>query len=276
MKFVFFGYDFSLNVARRLIKDGHDLCGAFTFPCDNIFNFNKDLIALAKSHNAPLSLEKPTAENIQMFIEQGCDLFLSCGYSFKIPPIDESRAYGINTHPSALPKGRGLMPTPHIIMHAPEAAGFTVHKLTPDFDAGDILYQEKIKLTNEDTVDSYAAEIAKRTPQILSKIIADLPTYWKNAQPQNEEEASAFAPPNEATRTINWNSAIQDIDRKLRAFGSFGCFAHINGKPYAIFAHSFSEESHDFDPGTMVEATDNAIKIAAKGGFITATKFQMI
>ena len=48
MKFVYFGYDMMLGCARRLIADGHQLAGIFTFPCDNVFNFNIETVALAR------------------------------------------------------------------------------------------------------------------------------------------------------------------------------------------------------------------------------------
>ena len=130
MKFVFFGYDFSLPVLQRLLDDGHELVALFTFECDNVFNFNREIIKTAQKQSVPFTMAKPTAEEIAYYTNEGAELFLSCGYPYKIPSIDESKAYSINTHPSLLPRGRGLMPSPHILMHEPEVAGFTVHKLT--------------------------------------------------------------------------------------------------------------------------------------------------
>ena len=48
MKFVYFGYDFMLGTVHRLLDDGHELAGIFSFPCDNVFNFNVETTALAK------------------------------------------------------------------------------------------------------------------------------------------------------------------------------------------------------------------------------------
>lgn len=275
MKFVFFGYDFSVHVAKRLIKDGHELIALFTFPCDQVFNFNDQLKTLAQNHNAPIHEDKPKAQDIENLIAEGAQLFLSCGYTYKIPPIDEAKAYGVNTHPSLLPRGRGLMPTPTIIMDERDVAGFTVHKLASDFDAGDILYQESISLSDKDTVDSYSAKIAQKSPAILSKIISNIGEYWAKATPQDQSQASTFKVPTEATRTINWDDDITRIDRVLRAFGSFGSLAMINGRKYGIFDHDIEQTTHDFPPATIIDASDTRIKIAAKGGFLTLKKFQI-
>lgn len=276
MKFVFFGYDFSLPVLQRLLDDGHELVSLFTFECDNVFNFNREIIKRAQNLNAPFTMAKPTAKDIEYFTAQGAEFFLSCGYPYKIPSIDESKAYGINTHPSLLPRGRGLMPSPHILMHELEVAGFTVHKLTPEYDAGDILYQEAITLTNKDTVDSYSAEIGRRTPEAISKVVADLPKSWDEAKPQDQSLASTFPAPTEQDRTLDWNDTIEKIDLIGRAFGSFGCLAPLQGKKIAIFAYEVEKQEHSAKPGDVVNKTNDQLTIAAADGIITLTKFMVL
>ncbi len=273
MKFVFFSYDLHIEVLKTLLKDGHELLGLFSFECDNVFSFNKDIIKLSKKLNIPLTFEKPTEKDIQYFIDRGCEVFLSCGYPNKIPHIDKNKASGINFHPSLLPKGRGAMPTPYIIMNHPDAAGFSVHKLSDKFDAGDVLYQEAIKLTDKDTVDSYSAKIKSRAPEALSKIMNNFHHYLAKATPQNNSESSYFPRPNDAMRTINWDDPIKEIDSVLRGFGSFGSFANINGKIYVIQSHKIEEEKHDFASGIVIHASKNKLKVTALGGFITLTNF---
>ena len=80
MKFVYFGYDFMLGTVHRLLDDGHELAGIFSFPCDNVFNFNVETTALAKKLNVPLNLEKPVAADIENMKEKGAEIFLSAGY----------------------------------------------------------------------------------------------------------------------------------------------------------------------------------------------------
>lgn len=277
MKFIFFGYDFSLPVLQRLINDGHELGALYSFECDNIFNFNKDIIKQAQSLNVPVSLAKPTESEIAYYINnEDVQLFLSCGYPYKIPPIDENKAYGVNTHPSLLPKGRGLMPSPHIIMNEPGIAGFTIHKIAPKFDAGDILYQESIPLTPTDTVNTYAQRIATRMPDILSVIVADLPDYWAKAQPQDESRASTAPMPTEETRSFKWTDTIENIDKTGRAFGNFGCLTAINGQKFAIFDYEIIPGPHEYVPETIVHTDETGITIAATNGLVKLKKLTTI
>ncbi len=276
MKFVFFGYDFSLPVLERLLSDGHELVSLFTFECDNVFNFNREIVKLAQSKGVTFTQAQPKPSDIEYFTNEGAEVFVACGYPYKIPPIDEARAYGINAHPSRLPKGRGLMPTPHIIMHEPGAAGFTIHKITPSFDAGDILYQDAIQLRPDETVDSYSAGIAARGPDVFSKIMNELPEYWANAQPQNEKEASHFKPPTEEMRTIKWDYSVEKIDRIGRAFGTFGSLAVIENAVHAIFEYQTSKQDHEHDPGQVLERSADTIKIAAQDGVVTLNRFMKL
>ena len=48
MKIVFFGYDFSADVLKRLVEDGHETLSVFSFETDNVFSFNARLEELAK------------------------------------------------------------------------------------------------------------------------------------------------------------------------------------------------------------------------------------
>ena len=274
MKFVYFGYDFMLGTVHRLLDDGHELAGIFSFPCDNVFNFNVETRALAKKLNVPLNLEKPVAADIENMKEKGAEIFLSAGYLFKIP--DVAPAYGINIHPSFLPKGRGLMPVPFILLDHPEAAGFTIHKLTDEMDAGDIIAQEKFILSETETVETLTARIAARAPDLTSKIMSDLPSAWKNAKPQNESEALNFPPPNDQMRLLNWNLPLDRLDKIARAFGHYGSLALINDNVYAVYAHTIDKTPHTHAPGTFISNDHGKIKIAANDGYFIIEKSEQV
>ena len=267
MKFVYFGYDFMLGCVRRLLDNGHELIGIFTFPCDNIFNFNQETYNLAQSLGIFVKDTPVQAEDIKQMIDSGVRCFLSAGYPYKIPPIDEGKAYGINIHPSYLPKGRGLMPTPTIIMKEPEAAGVTIHKLSQAIDEGDILDQKRLPLNSKETVESYSSRVALQAPDMIADVFSNLDSYWQNAFPQKEEEASLFPAPDDATRLLDWNSSLETLDKKARAFGRFGCLGHIGQDLWIIYDHDVWEEQHDYPFGTCVLDMPQQKVIAVPDGF---------
>lgn len=276
MKFVYFGYDFSLGIVQRLIQEGHDCLGFVTFECDNIFNFNTALQAFAAQNNIPVSFDKPSPAMIDDFIAKGAQVFFTSGYPHKIPPIDESKAWGINFHPSLLPQGRGIMPTPHILLHAPQASGVTVHKIVEQIDAGDILYQESLPLNEREDVETLSARITLCGPDILSMVFSDFEGYWQRAKRQDFSKATTWPEPSEDMRTLDWNKGVDDIERTARAFGRYGSLAHFSGKKWVVFSLAGWKEAHTYEPGVVAAVLAREIVIAAHNGFICLKEFQEI
>lgn len=263
-----------LDSVHRLINDGHELAGIFSFECDNVFNFNKNCRELAEQLDIPFTTNKALPIDIQVFVNQGVEVFFGAGYPYKIPPINEAEAYGINLHPSLLPQGRGIMPTPTIILNHPEVCGYTIHKLTPVFDDGDMLVQKPIKITDQDDVETISSRIAIHAPGTLSTVFKNLAELWAHATPQSKDRATTYPMPDDQMRLLNWNDRVFDIMKTGRAFGRFGCLAPLNGKIFGVYNMNVWEEDHKYQPGKIINAQSRNIVIAASNGFVCLKEFQ--
>jgi methionyl-tRNA formyltransferase len=268
MRFVYFGYDFMLPAVLALREQGHELIGIFSFEVDNTFNFNHQTQALAAELGMPFILSKPEDHHLQALLARGCEVFLSAGYPHKIPPVDETAAYAVNIHPAYLPRARGLMPIPRIIIdNATNAAGFTAHKMTQHFDAGDILLQRKFSLSPRETVETYTAKISMRAPAFAVELFAGLPKLWRAARPQSERAASHFKPPTDADRTLDWTKTAEHLDRIARGFGRFGTVAHTSEGSFVVFDAVFWKENHTHAPGTIMARSPRDMTIACADGY---------
>ncbi len=281
MKIVFLGYDYTFNIAQRLITDGHEIMHIFTFPCDGMFSFNNQIKDFAKNFNIPISEHKIEQQNIDNLIKRGCEIFICAGYPHKVPPINESQSYGINFHPSLLPRGRGIMPLPYIIMNDPKAAGFTIHKLSPKFDTGDILYQKAIEIDEQTDIEILSAKIALAAPNIISSIIKDIKNYWNAATVQNNKHASSYPTPSAKMRKLNWHDTAEELSLKGRAFGRFGVLAEIENnigehQKLAVFNFKTWKEKHSHQSGKLIRSSPREIIITIKDGYICLKEFQVI
>ena len=263
-----------LPVAQELIQAGHELVAIMSFPCDQTFNFNHNCKALAQ-HTDATYIESPiTDTHIESLTSNGAQIFISAGYPHKIPPINEKKAYGINIHPSFLPHARGAMPVPHIIINQNnEAAGYTIHKLAPEFDTGDILFQEKITLTDDECVERFCAKILASAPSQMAQIMNNIDGKWNTAKPQDQNKASTYALPDNETRTLKWSHNIDSILRTHRAFGRYGCFAHFENRLWNVYACDGWKEKHDHKNGTCLSLQNNLAIIAVNDGFIALKEF---
>ena len=278
MKVSFFGYDFAFDTLTRLPAAGHEIISIHSFPCDGVFMFNAQLRAWAQERNIPFTEEKPVEDDLRGLAEKGVEVILSAGYLYKIPTVPEAIPYAINIHPSALPRARGIMPMPHILLEDPSAAGITAHKLTDIIDGGDILLQETLVIHPQETTETLSCRIAMRMPDIAVRILGDIDQYWQNAQPQDESRATLIPAPDGVMRSINWQTMdIEAIEALHRAFGRYGILIFIDDASWAVYNLKTWPESHNHTPGHTVYASAREIVIAAKNGYVClleAEKFQ--
>lgn len=265
-----------LDAVDRLVQDGHELLGIMSFECDNVFNFNKRCIAYAHARSIPFETKAATAEHIEKFLSRGCEVFLAAGYPFKIPPVPEDKAYAINLHPSLLPKGRSIMPTPYILTDHPEASGLTVHKMTEKFDRGDILHQEAMKLNDNEDVETLTARIAMRAPELLSMVMGDLETYWGTAVPQNESKAEHWPMPTDDMRTLDWTKKAVELNKLGRAFGRFGMLARFDNQIWVVYDFKAWTEKHDHQPGAVACRLSRETVMACADGYVCLKDMQKL
>src|SRR5207302_5996266 len=67
-------------------------------------------------------------------------------YGLLIPEPLLSRALWLNVHPSLLPRWRGAAPVERALMAGDARTGVTIHRTTPELDAGPIAAQEALDL----------------------------------------------------------------------------------------------------------------------------------
>ena len=107
---------------------------------DEIKNFVKD-------HNLKINiLEKVT--NIKSLYLKDSDVIFSVGYMKVISSKLINKFNIINLHPSLLPKYKGLMTQKRMLINNEKEFGFTIHKVSTELDAGNIISQKRKKISN--------------------------------------------------------------------------------------------------------------------------------
>lgn len=271
-KFTYFGFDAFAPCLERLLNDGHELVRLYSFFTDNKIDFNQRVINLAVGAGASVSFHKPTAEELAKTFKEGCELFIAAGYAYKVPPLPDG-ARGMNLHPTLLPAGRSKFPLPHVIQHHPEAGGVTLHKMTQEFDAGDILLQKAIFVTDQDDLETLSAKIVRDGPNLISEVVRNIDHYWDNATPQDADKASKWEFPTTQMRTIRWDMKICDIDKIGRAYSRAGWLCHLQGTDYWVHHYKAWEERHSYNPGDVAAILDREILVAAADGFVCLKDF---
>ena len=90
----------------------------------------------------------------------------------------------INIHPSLLPKYPGLHTHKQVIANGDKEHGATVHWVNEQLDAGPIIAQSKISVSENDTVESISAKVLKLEHQLYPLVINNLALGINTEVPQ--------------------------------------------------------------------------------------------
>lgn len=79
----------------------------------------------------------------------------------------------LNIHPSLLPKYKGLDTFARAIEAGDSHAGASVHVVTPELDAGDVLAQARVAIAPGDTPEALGARVKLAEHQLYPRAVAD-------------------------------------------------------------------------------------------------------
>jgi len=164
----------------------------------------KSAAEYAALHRLPRStVADMNAEDVVAQVgELNLDVLLVCGCKniLKRKLLSTPGLKAINIHPSMLPKYRGPSPTFWMLYHEEKETGVTFHEMTPQIDAGAILYQRAIPLDATKTEREIETELLNVAAEALPQVLMDAVNNDAPVQPQSNESASYHPSPTPAER----------------------------------------------------------------------------
>ena len=271
MRFAYCGYDFFHECLSLLVESGHELTELFTWPTDNEYDFNTNVMKLAQRSKARITLSPISQYDLERLRQKGTELIISAAYPYKIPDGRGLLAYGVNIHPSYLPTGRGPWPLPWVILKNLNSTGVTIHELSSGWDAGHIVLQDKIAVSHRETLESLSLRSQMLARKLVSEFMDDIDKVWNARKPQG---ASVYWPmPGKKDRTISWEMGVEEIDRICRAFSKFEAFVFIDGVRHFVRKVDFWKEKHMFGPGTVALRGNREVVYATTDGFVALSSY---
>lgn len=150
------------------------------------------------------------------------DLIVLAGFMHYVSPVilDAYPGRVLNIHPSLLPAYGGVGMYGHHVHEAVVAAGehrsgVTVHLVTPEMDKGEIVMQQEVEVTPEDTAETLEAKIHpveyELYPRAIAKVCARIE---RETAPETALPAAAAAPrPARPTPDEEWAETLKvDFD----------------------------------------------------------------
>lgn len=284
-RIIFFGTPkFAEIILEKLIAEKYNVAAVFTQADKKVGRkqkLEKSPVKKVAERNKipvfspPTLKEKKVAEEIA---KMRPDIIIIAAYGKILPgSILEIPKYGsINVHASLLPKYRGASPVQQAILNGEKETGTTLMLMNEKLDAGEIIAQEKLKISKDDNSGTLSDKLSKVGAKMLVETLPDWISGSIKAVSQNESQASFCRMVKKEDGKINWNETAEEIFRKWRAYQPWpGIHTFWRGKRLNI--SDIKTENHfDFGkkPGTVVEHKEKAA-VQTKAGIVILEKLQL-
>src|SRR5512132_4454556 len=123
------------------------------------------------------------------------------GYGVLVPEKLLAERLWLNVHPSLLPRWRGAAPVERAIMAGDRETGVTIHKTTPELDAGPIGAQRAFPIKPEDDAGAVYEQAGALAAELLEEVLDGDPEF----RPQPEEGATYAERLTSADRELDWS-----------------------------------------------------------------------
>lgn len=159
IKILFIGtVEFSYKALSILIDNEFEIIGIITKKESNFNSDFQDLTPLALANNIPLiyRFKQNTEEIVDFILSNNPDVIYCFGWSHLLPNnILTIPKYGvIGFHPAELPNNRGRHPIIWALFLGLKQTASTFFLMDEEADTGDIISQEKIKISDDDDASS--------------------------------------------------------------------------------------------------------------------------
>lgn len=278
MRILFMGTpDFAVASLRRLVEDGHDICGVFTQP-DKPKNRGHKLVfppvkgyALTKGFPVYQPLKLRDGEALKLVRGLEPELIVVAAYGKILPEeILNTPPYGsVNVHSSLLPKYRGAAPINWAILNGEAETGVSIMYMAKELDAGDVILQKPTPIGPEEDAQALTARLAELGAEALAEALAQLASGTASRTPQDGACSTYASMLSKDMSPIDWTRTAREIGCQIRGLIPWPCASTeiLGGGAVKVFRAQAAGETAA-QPGTILAAGKQGIDVACGGGTV--------
>lgn len=245
---------------EALLRHGFDVAAVFTHRDDpGEATWFRSVAVEATRHGVPVFA--PEDVNHPLWTERIRELAPDVLFSFYYRDLVGEEILSIppqgclNLHGSLLPKYRGRAPVNWVLVHGESETGVTLHHMTAQPDAGDVVGQRAIPIAEQDTALTLHRKAADATADLLDELLPQILAGTAPRRPQDPEQASYFGRRRPADGAIDWRQSARQVRDLVRAVTRPypGAFSYAgSGKVLFWEVSEVSREAAGEPPGTVV------------------------
>ena len=274
MRIVFMGTpEFAVASLKRLVEDGHEICGVFTQP-DKPKNRGMKLVfppvkEFALSQGLPVfqpeSMKEESAVELLRSLKPELSVVAAYGQILPEEALQVPALGSINVHASLLPRYRGAAPINWAILNGETETGVTIMHMAKKLDAGDIVTVRRTPIDPNEDAETLFARLAELGAQLLSETIPLIESGAATRTPQDEAQ-STYAPMlSRALSPIDWKRPSRVILDQIRGLIPWPVASTVlDGKTLKIYQAQPCKATNEV-PG-MMRAVKGGIEAACGDG----------
>lgn len=272
-KIIFMGTpDFSVPVLNRLISDGYDVLAVVTQP-DRPVGRKRVLTpppvkVAAEKHNIPVYQPEKIrgSEELKKILELKPEIIVTAAYGQILPKelLEAPKLGCINVHASLLPELRGGAPIHYAILQGKQKTGITIMYMVEKLDAGDIISQVEIPISETDNVGTLHIKLSEAGAELLSETLPKIIKHEITPIPQKNDQATFAYNIKREQEKINWSKSGEDIYNQIRGLNPWPvAYTMLEGSVVKVWLGEKVQLKKENQPGTIVDIQ--------KDGFIVST-----
>ena len=221
---------FGADVLARLARQ-HDVALLLTRPDKPRGRGRKLAPTPAKEVADRLGIPVQQPSRLNEDVEIPADTVVVAAYGLLIPESLLSRALWLNVHPSLLPRWRGAAPVERALMVGDARTGVTIHRTTPELDAGPIAAQEAFDIGPDDDAGAIFDRSAEIAARLLDGVIVE-PRF----EPQPEDGVTYAEKITPEDRELDLSLPAGELVNRIRALSPhIGARAVVDGRPLIVW-----------------------------------------
>ncbi|WP_242920472.1 methionyl-tRNA formyltransferase [Pontibacter liquoris] len=183
-----------------------------------------------------------------------------------------------NIHGSLLPQYRGAAPINWAIINGEKETGVTSFFLKHEIDTGDMLFQTRVPIQEEDDFGSMYEKLKQEGARLALRTVQAIERDAVQPQPQNTTGEIKHAPKiYKETCQINWNQPARQVRNFIRGLSPYpAAWTRIGDKNFKIFRTEVLENTaYPLAPGQISTDNKTFLHVQTAAGALAILDLQM-
>lgn len=246
---------------EALVKNGFEVAAVFTHPDKSTENiWFRSAAETAVANNIPVFA--PEDINHPIWVERIKELKPDFIFSFYYRELVGKEILSIpskgcmNLHGSLLPAYRGRCPINWVLVNGETETGVTLHYMTEKPDAGDIVAQKKVAITEDDTALSLHKKCTEAATALLNETLPKIKEGTASKTAQDNSKSSYFGGRTPEDGEICWEKSATEVRNLVRAVTTPfpGAYSYIGDRKILIWQTAIENKisKKDARPGDII------------------------